>query len=663
MSDSILDSKLATKLPPLPAYPPQNIQSNLPPAEWQACLEGWIVSIEVRLRLTDKDFETISQADVGTTFLISYLQQHTGPGEEVIGSKDAKLRHRCYSLLKRIVSTAVLQMAHGPFFDLLGMGSMAFSKSKDWRSALSTRWQLDQKELRKVLKAEKALLVSGKHLGNDAVLRQKKMAAFVRCLPDAAAVMMAGADYLDTLIELYNHGSSDLSRAVTENCYYCLLGLLMRKQTTLLLDNLYHMKSTADQQKRTHAGHSTLLSSLLCTTSYLHHLRSNAELLKRQQTLVSELESYRQSMLHFHPSTKTSLRRSKGKSKQTQAGSDMHLHRASQISQVHELFPDLQTGYILKLLDHYSDSVENVIAALLEPTSLPAELQNREFPPAEPSWQPDVPNLVPHSTPPMTAQRHGVFDNDDFDRLNISSRQLRRGKKDISVDHIEDADQHAQSKAAIMAALAAFDADDDERDDTYDVADVGGAVDNTVDTDERQTNIDQHEGSLFAAWKSNPELFARDSKTRSSNIRQQLKRETGLSDEQIEGWAVMLRRDPKQHDRLEKKYSSARAFKSSQTALDSTKWNANTSTENSEVESGAEASGDGRRMGQAGIRGHRTFGRGRGRGGSTSGPADAPSTQQARRKKEQGKGRGGAQHNRRDGRAKKVGRGMGGPVD
>ena len=131
-----------------------------------------------------------------------------------------------------------------------------------------------------------------------------------------------------------------------------------------------------------------------------------------------------------------------------------------------------------------------------------------------------------------------------------------------------------------------------------------------------------------------------------------------MSDEQIEGWAIMLNKDKKTQDKLQDKYGSARAFGGQQRLLQSTKWQASTSTENSENESGPERSNNTRRQGMAGIRGHRDFARGRGRGGSTSGPADDAATQAARRRKEQGRGRGGG-NNRRDARAKKVGRGMG----
>ena len=432
------------------------------------------------------------------------------------------------------------------------------------------------------------------------------------------------------------------------------------KHVTILTDNLYHLKSESDRLRKSNSHATTILSAVLCTTSFIRHLTAQHEIASRTQSLVDQLSQYRIDMMHLHP-LPPRLRKNKGKARASTDHS-MHMHKAAQISQIHELFPHLGSTYTLKVLDHFNNDTEASIAALLEPESLPENLKDQSMPDDAPYDLELLPDLGPRSTPDLVPQNLANIDGDDFDRLQISSQQIRRGKKALHED-INTTQGHARSKAAILSALASFDSDDDERDDTYDIADIGGAVDNTVDTDERrQTTIDVHEGTLFKAWKQNPEIFARDSRTRASNIRQQLKHETGLGDEQLEGWAIMLGKDKKMQDRLTTKYSSSTSFGGQQKILESTKWQASASTENSENESGPERSNDARRMGQAGIRGHRNFGRGRGRGGgSTAGPADDNATQQARKRKEQGRGRGGA-NQRRDARAKKIGRGMG-PVN
>lgn len=118
-----------------------------------------------------------------------------------------------------------------------------------------------------------------------------------------------------------------------------------------------------------------------------------------------------------------------------------------------------------------------------------------------------------------------------------------------------------------------------------------------------------------------------------------------MTDEAIEGWAVMLARNPQQKKRLEAKY----AFSGEQAQLERTSWRANPTGEDEGASEGSSRGRGGR--GRAGARG-----RGRGRGGSVAGPTGDKGTESARKNKESNKG-SRANHNRRDARAKKMARG------
>lgn len=648
------------QVPPLPLYPPQDVQNQLLPEEWQSCLDVWITSLEWRLSMANERFSRSLVDSAEVPFLLSYLLQHSTSKRYPKGSESATLHKLCYLLTKRVASTPSDGISPLALFDLLSAASVSFGTLPSWTLFLKSMWSSSHPRIKKAVDAGKTAL-SAASAERLRVAWLEKISALTKSLPQTATITVASADYLDTLTDYYKLGDQDTRRSITKNIFYSFVALLNSKHVSILTDNIYHLKSEADRLHKSDYNQRTPLSSLLCTTSFLRHFMSNTEVATKKQTLTDQLNTYRQNMLHLHPiPAPLKHHRDKGKSRERGGKDDnIHMHQAAQISQIHELFPHLSTRYVMKVLDFYSDNAESVIAALLEPDSLPPELRDQNVPDDQLQFDPNLPDLAPRSTPPLLPERRNVFNDDEFDRLQISSNQIRVGKKDLSKDNITS-DEHARSKAAIMSALAAFDSDDDERDDTYDVADIGGTVDNTVDTDERrQLAPASNEGALFKSWKENPELFARDSKTRASNIRQQLKRETNMSDEQIEGWAIMLSKDKKQQERLQDRYSDARAFTGNQRALQATKWQASASTENSETESGPERSNDTRRMGQDGIRGHRQFGRGRGRGGgSTSGPGDDAATQAARKRKEQGRGRGGA-NSRRDARAKKIGRGMG----
>jgi activating signal cointegrator complex subunit 2 len=264
--------------------------------------------------------------------------------------------------------------------------------------------------------------------------------------------------------------------------------------------------------------------------------------------------------------------------------------------------------------------------------------------------------MEPHSTPPQLPIRRNVFDDDDFDQLALDTSKLHFGRRnpDRTADDILQDRSNAPNKAAILSALAAFDSDDDERDDTYDIEDVGGTVDSAapgMSREEANADVrDGHDEALFRAYRITPKLFDRDSATRRSKPRISLREETGMTDEAIEGWALMLSRDPRQMKRLEAKFSH---FSGAQKDLAPTSWRAN-------PESGTEESDvDGNNRGRGGFRGRPgRGGAGRGRGrGNVAGPTGEKETEMARQRKEANKG-STANHNRKAGRAKKMARGF-----
>ena len=256
--------------------------------------------------------------------------------------------------------------------------------------------------------------------------------------------------------------------------------------------------------------------------------------------------------------------------------------------------------------------------------------------------------IAQSSTPYQLPARRNVFDDDEFDRLAADTSQLHFGKRnpEKTANDVLNEPSTSSGKAAILAALAAFDADEDERDDTYDADDVGGAVDGSVAGDDVQESNDE---LLFRAYQENPKVFDRDAATRRGEARARLREETGMTDESIEGWALMLARNPLQKRRLD---TRLRLFGGVQSELASTSWRA------SPAGSGAEDSGPDAGPSFRGGRGRGpgSHGGGRGRGGNVAGPTGEKETEQARRRKEANKG-SRANHNRRDQRARKMGRG------
>lgn len=254
----------------------------------------------------------------------------------------------------------------------------------------------------------------------------------------------------------------------------------------------------------------------------------------------------------------------------------------------------------------------------------------------------------------MLPTRRNVFDDDEFDQLAVDASRLHFGRRnpEKTADDVLQDRSGAPNKAAILSALAVFDADDDERDDTYDVEDVGGTVDSaTPGNNPEEANAetrDAQDEPLFKALKVSPGIFDRDAATRRGSQRIALRVETGMSDEAIEGWALMLSRDPGRMRRLEAKFSS---FSGAQRELAPTAWRADSGTEDSDFDGGG--------RGRGGFRGGRGRGGGGGGGrgrGNVAGPTGDKATEAARRRKEANKG-SSANHNRKAQNAKKMARG------
>ncbi|KAL9044727.1 MAG: hypothetical protein Q9214_002151 [Letrouitia sp. 1 TL-2023] len=472
---------------------------------------------------------------------------------------------------------------------------------------------------------------------------------------------MLGSDFIDAISSAFQKVSVPLQEKLIAITYLCLSSLMepLNQKLSLLLDHLYSLDSTSNGQ--------SLCSSLCSTTPFLRKMRdgiSGPEAI-RAETLMARLDHFERARSASGKPKKVILRKKdKGKMKDDnndehghEAADGIHLHRLSLVTQIQDLFPELGSAFVVKLLDHYGDDIEQTTAHLLD-DSLPAHLKaldrsgEIQAQPAAQDTSEVAAELSPRY-PSVLPSRRNVYDGDDFDRLAISPSQIHQGTKNLNgtADTMLQDRSAAPNKAAILSALAAFDLDDDERDDTYDVEDVGGTIDKAIlgnedmDADFR----DSDEQALYSAYKMSPELFGRDTDTRRGKARANLKNETGMTDEAIEGWAIMIERDPRRLRRLEAKYST---FTGGQPELARTSYRESPVGSGIEDSDGGEGGKDARESNRGGVRG---TGRRVRRGNAAVDPTDERSAQAARQKNASKGSR--ANHNRRNQRARKMARG------
>ena len=668
------------------------------PQEWEACLDSWILLAQAHLLLPQKSFSLSLRKNPSLTeFLLSYLRQNSIIEHQTSDDtqKSRSLKSKVFLLMHRALTDGdptPLPLLEVRFLEDL---SVVYGKSASLKELLVNIWpSIDLENASSSFLKRKASLIrmaeAGSKGASSGALENalEPTVSLLRAAFTYGQFLMVGSDFLDFLASCYEHEELGVQKKITVIAYLCLTSLLepSSPKISTLIDHLYGL-----------GNQSKLRRDICSSTPFLRKLRTrlSGSEATRAKSLLQELSVFEKTA-SGKPRNLIRRKTDKGKNRATDdfghgAYGDVRVHTMSLITQVQDIFPDLGSAFIVKLLDEYNNDTEQVTAHLLE-DSLPAHLKQADraenlsvnptsrlkttlklYRPHLPSAQSAelVPNLAPHSPSALThhpdrlapLSRRTVFDDDAFSNLAISPSQVHYGRAADTTQTADDllsAPSSTANKAAILSALAAFDADDDERDDTYDVEDVGGTVDSalpgTTDDimDSEGLKKAQHEETLFQAWKMSPALFGRDPTTRRSQARVALRSETAMTDEAIEGWAIMLQRDPRKLKRLEAKSSTA-AGTGQQRGLGRTAWMNTPADSGTGTEEEADTDGD---TPPAGVgRGGGAIGRGRGagrggRGGNVAGPADDRATQLARRRKDQR-----ANHNRRDQRARKLARG------
>lgn len=673
-------------LPPMISFPEAAWKNRLVPEEWEACLDAWILLAEAHLSLSTDDFTRASSGDQSLpAFLTSFAELSPSHDDFQSDRRMRRLRNKSFLLAYRLLEI-------DPTPDSLVRWEFLADICKMYRKShasklVATAWKRHSSAVELSLGLLKSILTRELDAGIKGDLKTTEMQLrrlnhLLHVSPDACAYFVAGIDFLDSLINCYKLMNPPLRTAILSTAYLCHIGLTdgEKPKFSILVDQLYSLKSAAEAHKASPTrANDSLVAELVTVTPLLKQVQQRIDASgsgsSRAESVINALGKFKNADSSGRTPRLTKRRVDKGKGRAVDndygygVREHIHIHRMSLVSQVQDLFPDLGSGFVVRLLDEYNDDVEQVVAHLLE-GSLPAHLEHGDrsevlYVPslryittankARDSTNPDVElDMAPHSTPPQLPTRRNVFDDDELDQLAVDASRLHFGRRnpDATADDILQDRSRAPDKAAILSALAAFDSDDDERDDTYDIADVGGTIDSAApgsDPEAANTDaMDVHDEVLFRAYKATPLLFNRSSEVRRGKPRKALRDETGLTDEAIEGWALTISRDPRQMRRLESQFST---FSGTQTELVPTSWRANTG--GSEPE---DSDGNTSNRGRGGMSGRiKRGGRGRGRG-NVAGPTGDKETEIARQRKEANKG-SRANHNRRDQRARKMARG------
>jgi activating signal cointegrator complex subunit 2 len=392
-------SKPAIRLPPMAPFPESSWRAQMAPEEWVACLDAWISLAEAHLHYTSSEFEQISARNESvTTFLISYVAEMARlPNMEYLGdfSRAKSLRKACFFLSKQLLDT-VPAPERLLAWDFLADFCKVYGKTYSTKLVAAV-WAKSSKVLESSLNALKSCLTRQLEMDiddNPTKLEQKlkKLNHLLYVSPETATLFMSGSDFVDALVSCYKFASPTLRKAIISTTYLCLIGLTDRSNPkfSLLTDQLFALSVIAGASEKAPVNaNNSLVSGLVSETPILKQIMRRVEAggtgLGRVKPVVKTLENFRTTGKDRLSRPVKRINKGKGIAKGNgsddesgdTAASQVNAHRASLISQIQDLFPDLGPGFIIKLLGEYNDDTEQVVSHLLE-NLLPSHLQQAD---------------------------------------------------------------------------------------------------------------------------------------------------------------------------------------------------------------------------------------------------------------------------------------------
>ena len=638
---------------PIVEFPSKIIRDQLPPEDWIVYVNGTTELTEHWLSCGPEFFSNVIKSNHSVVpFLKSFFYELTDGFQDdstIFSPYTSVLRQKCLLLSIRIFSYEVIPLSS------LGLNYISqlcvLLKSKD---SLIKLFQETIKrrlgEFENVLHESKihVLCLLGSPQQDELRHLLRNLASIIHLFPRAGVIMITGSDLLDTIGESYEEVSPSVRRPLLGFVFLSLRSLIKTDEPnlSLLFDQLYSLANSA----KSSPGAKRLMEEMLAMTPLKPMIKEiqHQQSIDRAANLLKHLQQFDKDV------RSESMNAKKGKSKAMLSRDLIELendnnavqnpYRMSLASQVGDLFPNINTRIVLKLLENYHDDVEAVTAHILEaPDSLKDSGSTSG-------------RVVPNVESLPLRPRINVHDGDALDTLSVDVSRLHQGRSrtDETADDLLSRPPEGR-KAAALAALAAFDTDDDEHDDTYDTDDVRApdAYNDLLPDSEHSSELSMNaELQLLEAYDHDRSVFQRDAATRRSNLRKKLCAKVKLSDEIIEGWALMLKREP---DRLTylRRRADERGF-SEQRSLPRTAWRkVEDGNINGDLSDGQNAGQQNSTNNQP-YRGSLNSQRGRSRPGR--GNANDGSTQAARHRKEASKG-SRANHNRRDQHLRKMARG------
>lgn len=369
-------------LPPLAPFPPASVRKNISPDVWESCLQCWTLLVQANLRLSLEEFRAhVSKKPSVVEFTISYITEsaQSSSHSESKVEKEKGLRREIFLLTHRIFTEVIpippQVLQHGFLGDL----SIVYGRYGTTKNLLKSLWDRENLDESSTMRDNKRSLIQLLDYSQQAPASEVdrvllRTVALLKVSFQYGQFLMLGSDVLDALAIAFEKGSSSYQSKIMIIGYLSLVCLLETRKPRIstLLDHLYSLQSTSLA--------SSLLRTTASSTPLLRQLREklSGHEFDRAQALMQELEAFENTTAGM-PRDHVPRKISKGKYKDLGDNplNDMHVHKMSLVTQIQDLFPDLGSAFIVKLLEEYSDDTEQVVGHLLE-DSLPTHLRQTD---------------------------------------------------------------------------------------------------------------------------------------------------------------------------------------------------------------------------------------------------------------------------------------------
>jgi len=382
----------SSSLPPFVSFPAKAVREHLPHHQWPSIQEAWTILARAHLALDGAQFiKAVKNDDSVPAFVSAFVAEVALDPHVVdpVSDEGRRLLGAVYQLTTRLFKETLTQDLLR--WEFLADWSKVYGKERV-SPALSPLFQANtsHKIIEGSLATLKKFFIESLDAGfkGDLKALESKLARvnhLIHASPDAAAFVLAGSDFLDGLIACFKIMNPPLRSTIITTTYLCLLGLTegATPHFSMLSDQLFSLKTAAETHKSGPLNaNDSMVAELVTATPILKQVLRRAEANNAATTAlksrITALEAFRKpGGSSIKP--KRPLRRKVDKGKgiavvdAAEIEGQMHMHLMSQITQVQDLFPDLGSGFVAKLLDAYGNDPEQVVAHLLE-DSLPPNL-------------------------------------------------------------------------------------------------------------------------------------------------------------------------------------------------------------------------------------------------------------------------------------------------